>query len=72
MLLAGGMLYALFIITAMVSFGVNENTMYARYFFECILIGNCIDIVLTCNMGFYKKGVLCKDRHGIWRKYVSE
>lgn len=31
-----------------------------------------LDILLTCNTGYYKRGIICKDRGSIWRKYSSE
>jgi len=46
--------------------------MHTKYLFEIILLVNSFDILLTCNTGFYKKGVLCKNHSVIWKKYTSD
>ncbi|KAL4506561.1 hypothetical protein ABPG72_000132 [Tetrahymena utriculariae] len=66
------LLYSFFIIPIMVSFSLNESEIQQDFVIEFILVINIIEAMVQCSTGIYKRGILCKKRSSIWRKYYQE
>lgn len=66
------LLYLFFIIPTMISFALEEKDIFYEFMFEIVLLISFCNIFVKLNTGFYKRGVLCKKRSSIWRKYYYE
>ncbi|EWS75660.1 cation channel family protein (macronuclear) [Tetrahymena thermophila SB210] len=66
------LIYSFFIIPVMVCFSLQESDVSLKNILDIILIVNFLNILILCNTGFYKRGVLNKNRVSIWRKYFNE
>ncbi|KAL4506560.1 hypothetical protein ABPG72_000131 [Tetrahymena utriculariae] len=63
---------AFFFIPILISLSIHEEGLFYDQILQFIIVVEVFDIIITCNTGFYKKGVLCKKRNKILRKYQSE
>ena len=66
------LLFGFILLSATISFGPLEMGTLKDFIVELMLIVCAADIIVTFNTGFYKRGIICKDRGSIWRKYYNE
>jgi len=66
------LLVGFILLSAMISFGPEEFGTGNDFIVQLVLIVCAADILVTCNTGFYKRGIICNNRGSIWRKYNNE